>query len=375
MIPPDHSNILSYQEKLDSFSENLSYMQPLIIIKDDRFTQHLENVPHLENAGRVKAIQSVFNNPSLKGKWIEAIPRLASVEELALVHTSDHIERIAQSSGKPLASFDLDTQTTAKSYDVARLGVGSVFSLLDEIWSGKAGRGFACIRPPGHHAEPDKAMGFCLFNNVALGARYLKENYSVGRVMIVDIDVHHGNGIQSAFYNTDDVLYVSLHQFPFYPGTGNFGEVGQGKGEGYTVNVPLGKGHGNRDFAGIIYYLLNPLAEEYHPEIILVSCGFDLYQHDRLGGMYVTPEGYALMTFFLLDIAQKVCDGRIAFIMEGGYSLKGIRECGLRVMQELCEVPTLTRDRIEKVTRNASKRLSAIEKVIEIQKKYWKTLR
>ncbi|MBW1910296.1 MAG: histone deacetylase [Deltaproteobacteria bacterium] len=350
-------------------------MQPLIIIKDERFTQHLEHVPHLENARRVKAIQSVFDDPSLEGRWLNVAPRLASPEELALVHTADHIERIAQTAGKPLASFDLDTQATAKSYEVARLGVGAVFSLLDEILSGRGRRGFACIRPPGHHAEPDKAMGFCLFNNVALGARYLKENYSVGRVMIVDIDVHHGNGIQSALYNTDDALYVSLHQFPLYPGTGNFGEVGHGKGEGFTVNVPLAKGHGDRDFARIIYYLLNPLAQEYHPDIILVSCGFDLYQYDRLGGMNVTPEGYALTTFFLLDIAQKVCDGRIAFIMEGGYSLKGIRECGLRVMQELCEVPTLTRDKIEKITRNSSKKLSAVEKVIEIQKEYWKTLR
>lgn len=360
---------------MNSFSANASSMEPVIIIKDERFTQHLENIPHLENAKRVKAFESICDDPSLKGKWLEATPRLASVDELTLVHTSDHIRRVAQSAKKTLVSFDLDTQATAKSYEVARLGVGSVFSLLDEIQSQRARRGFACIRPPGHHAEPDKAMGFCLFNNVALGARYLKKNYSVDRVMIVDIDVHHGNGIQSAFYDSDDVLYVSLHQFPFYPGTGNFGEVGQGKGEGFTVNLPLAKGHGNRDFARIIYYLLNPLAEEYQPDIILVSCGFDLYQHDRLGGMNVTPEGYALMTFFLLDVAQKVCDGRIAFVMEGGYSLKGIRECGLRVMQELCEVPTLTKDRVEKVTRNSSKRLAEFEKMIEIQKKYWRLLR
>ncbi|UCF83723.1 MAG: histone deacetylase [Desulfobacteraceae bacterium] len=350
-------------------------MQPVLVINDERFTQHLEHVPHLESARRVKAIRSVLKDPSLDGKWSEAVPRLASKDELALVHTADHIERIAQTAGKPLASFDLDTQTSPKSYDVARLGVGAVFVLLDEIWNGNARRGFACIRPPGHHAEPDKAMGFCLFNNVALGARYLKEYYSVERVMIVDIDVHHGNGIQSAFYDTDEVLYVSMHQFPCYPGTGNFGEGGKGRGEGFTVNVPLGKGHRDSDFAGITYYMLNPLAQAYHPEIILVSCGFDLYMHDPLGGMKVTAEGYSLITFFLLDIAEKVCNGRIAFIMEGGYSLKGLKECGLRVMQELCDVPTLTKKQIEKVTGNAARKLSAVKKVIEIQKEYWKILR
>jgi acetoin utilization deacetylase AcuC-like enzyme len=350
-------------------------MHPLLVIDDERFTQHLEQVPHLENARRIRAIRSALNDPTLNGKWSELEPRLASKDELALVHTADHIERVAQTAEKPLFSFDLDTQTTAKSYDVSRLGVGGVFSLLDAIWNGKSNRGFACIRPPGHHAEPGKAMGFCLFNNIALGARYLKERYSVGRIMIVDIDVHHGNGIQSAFYDTDEVLYVSLHQFPCYPGTGNFGEVGRGRGEGFTVNVPLGKGHGDRDLAGIIHYMLNPLALAYHPDMILVSCGFDLYMHDPLGGMMVTPKGYALITFFLLDIAQKVCNGRIAFVMEGGYSLKGVRECGLRVMQELCDVPTLNRREIEKVTGSSARKLSAVRKAIEIQKEYWKILR
>ena len=350
-------------------------MQPVLVIKDDRFTQHLEKVPHLDNARRIRSTDSLLQDCSIQGRWSEVEPRLASEEELAMVHTPEHIERVARTSGKQLCSFDLDTQTTPKSYEVARLGVGAVFCLLDEIWSGKARRGFAFIRPPGHHAEPDRAMGFCLFNNIALGARYLKEKYSAGKVMIVDIDVHHGNGTQATFYDSDEVLYFSMHQFPCYPGTGNFGEVGRGIGEGFTVNVPLGKGHGDRDFARIIYFLLNPLAQAYHPDMILVSCGFDLYMLDRLGGMKVTPDGYALITFLLLEIAERVCNGRIAFIMEGGYSLKGIRECGLRVMQELCGVPTVTIKKMDKITGNSARQLSALKKAIEIQKKYWKILR
>ena len=189
--------------------------------------------------------------------------REASREELAWVHTADHIDRVAKSAGNRITSFDFDTQATAQSYDVARLCVGGVFSLLDEIRKGQGRRGFACIRPPGHHAEPDKAMGFCRFNNVALAAEYLKRTQSVRRIMVVDMDLHHGNGTQKAFYERHDVLFVSFHHFPSYPGTGNLGEVGSGAGEGYTVNIPLSKGHGDVDFARVIYLVVNPLAQAY----------------------------------------------------------------------------------------------------------------
>jgi acetoin utilization deacetylase AcuC-like enzyme len=347
-------------------------MQPVLVIRDERFSQHLENVPHLESPKRYRAIHSVFNDPSLEGKWLELQPRMATVEELTWVHHPVHIEKVAGTLGKRIYSFDLDTQASEKSYDVARLAVGGVFTLLDGIWNGMGKRGFACVRPPGHHAEPDKAMGFCLFNNVALGARYLKERYSVKRVMIVDIDLHHGNGIQKAFYDTDEVLYVSTHHFPCYPGTGNFGEVGTGRGEGFTVNIPLGKGQGDEEFARIVFFLVNPLAQSYKPEMILVSCGFDLYVRDRLAAMRVTPEGYALITSFLLAIAEKACQGKIAFIMEGGYSLRGIRECGLRVVQELCGVSTLDLKKIDKIIASSPEKSSAIRKVMEVQSKYWK---
>jgi acetoin utilization deacetylase AcuC-like enzyme len=187
----------------------------------------------------------------------------------------------------------------------------------------------------------------------------------------VDIDLHHGNGIQKAFYDTDEVLYVSMHHFPCYPGTGNFGEVGAGRGEGFTVNIPLGKGQGDEEFARIVFFLVNPLAQSYRPEMILVSCGFDLYVKDRLAAMRVTPEGYALITSFLLAIAEEVCQGKIAFIMEGGYSLRGIRECGLRVLQELCGVSTSDLRRIDKIIASSPQKSSTIRKVMEVQAKYW----
>ena len=347
---------------------------PVIVSSDEKFSRHLEGIFHLENPRRIRAIQSVLSNSSLAGRWSEVGTRMATQEELALVHTPAHIERIARTAGRPLASLDLDTQTSEKSYETARLAVGAVFNLLDELWAGRAKRGFAFIRPPGHHAGPDKAMGFCLFNNVALGARYLKTRYQAERIMIVDIDLHHGNGTQAAFYDTDEVLYMSLHQFPAYPGTGNMGEVGKGKGEGFTVNVPLAKGHGDADFVKILRLLAGPLAREYCPDMILVSCGFDLYIYDRLGGMNCTPEGYALMTSILAEIAEKSCNGRIAFVLEGGYSIKGIRECGLRVMQELCDVSTMSEDRENRIRNQGGGMPPTLEKVIEIHKKYWKIL-
>ncbi|MBF0119854.1 MAG: histone deacetylase [Desulfobacterales bacterium] len=345
---------------------------PLLVIQSKAlFYSHLENIFHLENFKRVQAVQAVLNHSLFQGKLIGVVPRLASYEELALVHTARHIEQIAQTLEQPLFSLDIDTQTTEESYDVARLAVGSLFNLLDAVWANKAKRGFACIRPPGHHAEPDKAMGFCIFNNVALGARYMQKRYDVDKVMIIDIDAHHGNGIQNVFYDTDKVLYSSFHLFPGFPGTGNLGEVGSGKGEGFTVNIPLKKGQGDRSFIEIIHFLIGPIAREYKPEIILVACGFDLYQHDRLGGMRATPLGYAMITALLIEIAEKVCQGRIVFILEGGYSIKGIKECGFYMLKELCGVSGIDKNKLKQILTNSTPKIGALKKAMAIHKKYW----
>jgi len=350
--------------------------QPVLVVKDSRFTLHLENIFHLESPKRIKAVETVLCDAALNGKWKEVTPRPATRGELTLVHTAEYVERVARSAGKPLVFFDMDTQASEKTYEVAGLAVGAVFSLLDGIVTKKAKCGFAFIRPPGHHAEADKAMGFCIFNNIALGARYLLTQYSVKKVMIIDIDAHHGNGTQAAFYDTDEVLFASMHQFPCYPGTGNIGEVGTGRGEGFTVNIPVEKGMGDHDFIGIINSIIKPMAHEYQPHTILVSCGFDLYRHDRLAGMNGTPEGYAMITFMLKEIANKVCGGRIAFIMEGGYSVQGIEKCGLCVMQELCDIPFFDRRRLTKKIQNGRHdNRTVIKKVVDVQKKYWKSLR
>ncbi len=347
---------------------------PFLVFRNGMLQQHLQGICHLDTPGRLKAIDEVLDEPSLSGRWMEVNARTATPEELAWVHTARHIDAVAATAGKFLHCFDLDTQTTPDSYVTACRAVGGVFSLLDEILDTSSRRGFAAVRPPGHHAEPDRAMGFCLFNNTALGACYLKHTRGFKRVMIVDIDAHHGNGIQAAFYNSKEVLYVSMHQFPCYPGTGNLSETGRGFGEGFSVNVPLAKGMGDREFVQVIDRLAGPLACAYMPEMILVACGFDLYRHDRLAELNGTAEGYAMLVHLLCRIADTVCSGRIAFIMEGGYSIQGIRRCSLRLFQELCGISTFEQERLEKSVSHDQPSFSTLRKTIDVHKKYWPIL-
>ena len=347
----------------------------ILIIDSPDFGDHLNGVFHMESARRIQAVRTALDHPSLAGKWIRIDPRPISEHELEWVHSREHIGRIAATAGKPLSSLDLDTQTTGRSYEIACLAAGGVTALLDAVWNGEHSNGFAFVRPPGHHAEPDRAMGFCLFNNVALAARYLEKVYGLERIMIVDIDAHHGNGTQKAFYATDTVLFVSLHQFPGFPGTGRLNEAGAGRGEGFNFNIPLAKGSGDNDFAQAVDGIVRPVAHEYEPEALLVSCGFDLYRYDRLAGMNGTPEGYALMTRFLKEIAGDLCGGRLVYVLEGGYNLRGVETCALRTLQELAGVDTLDDDRIDSIRKRDPHKSAALKKVIDIQKKYWKSLR
>jgi acetoin utilization deacetylase AcuC-like enzyme len=343
----------------------------ILVVDDPRFGLHLKDVFHLESPRRFEAFQRALAHPSLDGRWQSLPIAPAERRQLEWVHTTAYLDRLEQTAGRRLATLDMDTQTSAQSWEVACLAVGGVFRLVEAIWGGRAMRGIAAIRPPGHHAEPDRAMGFCLLNNVALAARFLQNVHGVGRIMIVDLDAHHGNGTQTIFYEDDAVLYVSAHGFPAYPGTGNFGEIGQGRGRGFTVNIPLSRGAGNREYTGITRRIIGPLARQFKPDIILVSLGFDLYQHDRLGGMQVTPEGYGTLTAMLIQIAERECGGRIAFILEGGYSVKGIEVCGLRFLQQLCASPPENRETSDRWRQNAAFTPSAVSKVIEVQRPFW----
>jgi acetoin utilization deacetylase AcuC-like enzyme len=251
---------------------------------------------------------------------------------------------------------------------VALLAVGGLLESAEAVQNGKIQNGFALVRPPGHHAEAQQAMGFCLFNNVAVAAEYLLKKHGLKRLLIADWDLHHGNGTQHSFYSRDDVLYFSTHQFPHYPGTGHWSEVGEGRGEGFTVNIPLYAGKGDSDYRAVFQNLLSPIAAEYKPDFILVSAGFDIYQDDPLGGMNVSSTGFGALTRDLMDLAETHCDNRILFTLEGGYDLQGLRD---GVKQVLLQMSGNAAD--PDIEAKSSPALEKdIQPVFETQRKFWK---
>jgi len=235
------------------------------------------------------------------------------------------------------AHLDPDTFVSPESLAVARLAAGSTVALARGVARGEIATGLAAVRPPGHHAEADRAMGFCLFNNVAVAARALQAEEGVDRVLVLDWDVHHGNGTQHSFEADPSVLYFSTHQHPHYPGTGAFGETGHGAGEGTTVNVPMPAGCGDPEYVGVIARVLVPVVRAFRPEVILVSCGFDAHRSDPLAGMEIGAEGYRDMTRLVRAVAEEVCGGRLLFVLEGGYAATGLDEGTTAVIGAMLE--------------------------------------
>lgn len=336
------------------------------IVKDMRYTEHDMGAFHVENPQRIEAIYRMIEK-EISFPLVEIKPDAASEKDIQLIHTPSYLKHIKDTSGKTSVVLDPDTSTSARSYETALLAVGGVLKTADLIMEGKIQNGFALVRPPGHHAEASQAMGFCLFNNIAIGAEYLIRNYGLKRILIVDWDLHHGNGTQHSFYTRDDILYFSTHQYPHYPGTGHWSETGAGKGKGFTVNVPLSSGKTDEDYFIIYKKILSPIASAYNPEFILVSAGFDIYYADPLGGMQVSGEGFGCLTSELLRLAQEACQGRILFSLEGGYDLRGLQEGVKQVLLHLtgtlktAEIPTLVSLRVEE----------ELKPVFETQKKHW----
>ncbi len=341
------------------------------VVADARYMEHDPGSYHVETPERLRAIYELFEEGRLKDACVRIAPRPATLEELLWNHTERHIQRIAATEGQSSSYLDPDTRTSERSYEAALLAVGGVFALIDAVFAKEVTNGFALVRPPGHHAEADRAMGFCLFNNIALGAHYLIRKYELKRILIVDWDLHHGNGTQRSFYNRPDVLYFSTHQFPYYPGTGNLTETGSGPGEGYTVNVPLSGGQGNADYEAIFQEILYPVAADYKPEMILVSAGFDIYHHDPLGTMSVTEKGFARLTRMLMDLANSHCDGRLLLVLEGGYNIQGQKSSVRAVLNELSGMPFAD----DAPTPEQRLGDGIVKRVREIQKKYWPSLR
>jgi acetoin utilization deacetylase AcuC-like enzyme len=331
---------------------------------------------HPESPERLRAIYQMLEEEEMKGRFEAVKPRAATREELEMIHTPAYIDLIASTAGKPHFRLDGDTSTCAKSYEAALVAAGGFLELIKAIMEGKLNNGFAFVRPPGHHAERDRAMGFCLFNNVAIGARYAIQNFSLQKILIVDWDVHHGNGTQNSFYEEPRVLYFSTHRYGFfYPGTGAATEVGKGKGEGFNVNVPLSPGAGDTEYGIIFEEILKPIALEYQPQLILVSAGFDIHYDDPLGGMEVTEKGFARMTQILMEIAEATAQGRLAITLEGGYDVAGQKRSVKAVLEELSQAsPPKKQDLLEKEKKDYPRVEPFILQLKEIQRRYWKSL-
>ena len=304
-------------------------------VKDRRYLRHGSDFSHPETPQRLKAIYEMLDNPDMSWKFIGIDARHATREELERVHRPSFIDFIAATAGKPMIMLDSDTVATADTYDTALLAAGGVMNAIDSVVAKETDNAFALIRPPGHHAQPAEAAGFCIFNNIAVGARHALARHGMERVLIVDWDLHHGNGTAEIFYEDRQVLYCSTHQAAGYPGTGLLEEIGKGKGLGYTVNIPLKSGANDNVYVRLFRELLVPVARRFNPEIILVSAGFDIYIGDPLGDMKVTPEGFACLTRILLNLADECCDGRLVVVLEGGYNVLGLAKSVRAVLQEL----------------------------------------
>ena len=294
------------------------------VVADPRYRDHRAPSGHPECPDRLLAVQRAIDARRDRLEHLE--PREAQPEEILRVHARDHLDRVAEAARRAPLHLDPDTFVSPESFAVARLAAGGTIDLARRIARGHQQAGLAAVRPPGHHAEPDRAMGFCLFNNVAIAARALQADEGVERILILDWDVHHGNGTQHHFEEDPSVLYVSTHQFPFYPGSGDFAEAGRGRGEGSTLNVPMPAGCGDPEYLGVLQRLLVPAARAFRPQVMLVSCGFDAHRDDPLAAMRVSGEGFRAMAAIVRALADDECEGRLAFVLEGGYAASGLQE-------------------------------------------------
>jgi acetoin utilization deacetylase AcuC-like enzyme len=303
------------------------------LFDDPLFREHDSGPGHPERSARLDALVAGLRSHGLLERLVPMTPRDATRDELLRVHTASHVDRMADTAGRT-QRFDADTQASPRSFAPARRAAGAVTPAVEEVLAGTLDRALCLVRPPGHHAEADRAMGFCLFNNVAVAAAAALAQ-GLERVLVIDFDVHHGNGTQHMFEDDPRVLYVSSHAFPFYPGTGALTEVGLGAGEGFTVNLPLPQGAGDAEYVRVYREIVEPIGRTFDAELVLVSAGFDAYVHDPLAGMRVTDEGYDALMDVCLATAAGSAGGRMVVVSEGGYDLDGLARCGAVVAARL----------------------------------------
>ncbi|GJL79132.1 MAG: histone deacetylase [Nitrospinaceae bacterium] len=285
-----------------------------------------ETDPHPETPRRLEAIYGKIQSSEISSQLIFTEPRQAAPEQIAMNHSAGYIDQVKASCEQGVRNLDADTVISQNSYDAAVLAAGAGLTAVDMVLDGEADNVFCAVRPPGHHAEQNRAMGFCLFNNVAVAARYAIRERDLNRVFIFDWDVHHGNGTQHSFYSDSAVYYSSAHQFPFYPGTGDKDETGSGDGLGTTLNFPLRAYSGDADYLALVENQLIPEMIKFKPDLIIISAGFDAHTGDPLANMEVTTEGFGKMTELIKNAAQEICQGRLISMLEGGYNLEELSD-------------------------------------------------
>lgn len=344
--------------------------KPTAIFRSPVFLEHMKDFDHIESATRLEVLYRELDKPEISRDYVFPAFTPAPRPILEQIHHPAYVRKVAATAGKPKVLLDPDTQTSPLSYDAACLAAGAAVCAARELAAGSIKNAFCLVRPPGHHAEHDRAMGFCLFNNVAVAASYCLTELKMKRVMIVDWDLHHGNGTQNAFYDTGQVLYFSTHQYPHYPGSGASYEIGQGAGEGYTINVPLPAGLEDRAYASVFNELLAPIARQYRPEMIILSAGYDTHRDDPLGGMMVTGPGFSYMTKVLLDLAAELCANRFLACLEGGYSLHGLKEGVFATLAEMRGQSLLT-DKMTMELSAAAYPIASLTETRIIAKKFW----
>ena len=294
-------------------------------ISDPFYLKH-KNEPHPENPGRLNAIQKNIESSKYYNNLTLIQPRKATVEDIAKVHGTGYIRSVEDSCRNGVRNLDADTVISSDSYQAALLSAGAGLEALDKILEGTVGNAFCAVRPPGHHAEQNKAMGFCLFNNVGVIARYAQDVKNIQKIFIFDWDVHHGNGTQHSFYKDSSIYYSSIHQYPFYPGTGGVDETGTGDGLGSNLNLPMRAYSCDADYINAIEHKLIPVIQKFNPDLIIISAGFDAHENDPLAQINLSTDCYGKMTQKLMEIANDVCNGRILSMLEGGYDYSALAD-------------------------------------------------
>jgi len=316
--------MVAFFQPQEILAESKKNSLKIAVLYDDEFLLHNTGLNHPENPSRIShTINFLKKEYRFKAHLIWPSFDYAPIDIINLVHSETYINLVKRESerlNKTIATLSTgDTVISEKSYQVARKSVGAMIEGIDQIMQGHVSQAFAFSRPPGHHALRDKGMGFCIFNNIAIAAKYLQKKYGVNRVLIVDFDVHHGNGTQDIFYSDNSVFYFSIHQHPFYPGTGRPSERGVGDGYGFTLNIDLPKGAGDKEFIAGLTEQLIPAMDQFKPDFILVSAGLDAHDNDLLGQLSYSNIGYGKATDILLSLAKKYSMNRVMFVLEGGY--------------------------------------------------------